>query len=74
MFTPREEEVLELVILGLTNKEIAENLVISYSTAKVHISNIMKKINARSRIEVVTISLLNEYVDTQKIKSMLTKK
>ncbi|HEY3400452.1 MAG TPA: helix-turn-helix transcriptional regulator [Geothrix sp.] len=49
----REAEVLNLIGLGFTNKKIAEVLYISEHTAKDHIKNIMKKLGAGSRNEVV---------------------
>jgi RNA polymerase sigma factor (sigma-70 family) len=51
--SPREREVFALVVQGLTNKEIATRLGISESTAKFHVSAILKKCGARSRLEVV---------------------
>jgi FixJ family two-component response regulator len=46
--TPREREVLRLVVSGAMNKQIASDLSISEITAKLHRSNMMKKMNARS--------------------------
>jgi LuxR family maltose regulon positive regulatory protein len=47
----REQEVLELVAAGLTNKEIGERLVISSETVKKHISNICNKLGVGNRTE-----------------------
>ena len=47
--TPREDEVLQLVADGLTNKEIAANLFISEVTVKVHVSRILAKLGVSSR-------------------------
>lgn len=49
--TLREEEVLELVCQRYTNKEIAQQLVISEYTVKNHLSNILSKLHLRSRAE-----------------------
>jgi two-component system, NarL family, nitrate/nitrite response regulator NarL len=49
----REREVFGLILQGLTNKEIAAQLGISESTAKFHVSAILKKCGARSRLDVV---------------------
>jgi DNA-binding CsgD family transcriptional regulator len=49
----REAEVLNLIGLGFTNKKISESLYISEHTVKDHIKNIMKKLGAGSRGEVV---------------------
>ena len=50
--TDREEEVLLTVAQGRTNAEIAEQLHISLSTAKTHLSSLMSKIGARNRVEI----------------------
>jgi LuxR family maltose regulon positive regulatory protein len=47
----RELEVLRLVILGLSNREIAEELIISPGTAKTHIHNVCGKLGVRNRTE-----------------------
>lgn len=47
--TLREKEILGLVAKGLSNKSVAENLGIAEGTVKVHISNILGKLNASSR-------------------------
>lgn len=50
--TDREEEVLVTVAGGLTNTEIAEELHISLSTVKAHLSSLMAKLGARNRVEL----------------------
>ena len=55
--TPREQEVLALMVEGLTNPEIAERLVVSRSTAKAHVSNILSKLGASNRTEAISIAL-----------------
>ncbi len=52
LLTPRELEVARLLREGLTNREIAKCLVISPSTAKVHVHHIMKKLNVATRAEI----------------------
>jgi LuxR family maltose regulon positive regulatory protein len=52
--TPREQEVLDLVRQGLTNREIARTLWISESTVKVHVHHLLEKLGARSRTEAVS--------------------
>jgi DNA-binding NarL/FixJ family response regulator len=49
--TPREQEVLALLASGLSNAEIAEQLFISLSTAKVHVQHILKKLGAKTRLQ-----------------------
>jgi DNA-binding NarL/FixJ family response regulator len=51
--TPRELEIVTLVGLGLTNDDIAEQLVISPVTAKTHVNRAMMKLHARDRAQLV---------------------
>lgn len=55
--TPREIEVLRLLVEGLTNKAIAARLGISDHTVKFHIGAIMGKLGASSRTEAVTMAV-----------------
>ena len=52
--TPREQEVLELLVRGLPNKIIAQRLDISESTVKYHVSSIYVKLGAASRADAVS--------------------
>jgi DNA-binding NarL/FixJ family response regulator len=54
--TAREAEVLALVGRGLTNAEIAGELFISTKTASVHVSNILRKLGLRSRIQAAAVA------------------
>jgi NarL family two-component system response regulator LiaR len=49
--------VLALLVQGLSNADIAERLVISESTAKFHVSNILSKLHASSRAEAIAIAM-----------------
>jgi NarL family two-component system response regulator LiaR len=61
--TPRELEVLALMVEGLSNPEIAERLVISRSTAKFHVSGILSKLGVSSRTEAVALAIQHDLVD-----------
>lgn len=54
--TSREREVLELVVTGLTNKEVGSRLGISEVTTKMHRGQVMRKMNAASLAELVRMS------------------
>lgn len=62
--TDREREVLRLMTQGLNNVEIAENLVVSRSTIKFHVSNILSKLHAASRTEAVATALQHGLLET----------
>lgn len=53
--TAREQEVCELLAQGRTNQEIATTLVISISTAKVHVQHILEKLGVRSRVDAARL-------------------
>lgn len=55
--TPREREVLALMAEGLTNPGIAERLVVSRSTARAHVSNILSKLGVSNRAEAVALAV-----------------
>ena len=61
--TAREKDVLALIVQGQSNPQIAENLVISLSTVKFHVSAILSKLGAKSRTEIVAIAMQNSLVD-----------
>ncbi|MDX2019338.1 MAG: response regulator transcription factor [Deltaproteobacteria bacterium] len=54
--TPREQQVLERMAVGLTNKEIAQELDISDRTIGVYVGNILSKLEAKTRTEAVTVA------------------
>jgi len=60
--TEREREVLKLMVEGLNNAEIAERLVISLSTVKYHISNILMKLGVDNRVAAVTMAIQKKLV------------
>ena len=57
--TPREVEVLRLIVAGRSNREIAQALVISVATVERHVSNIYAKIGARNRADATAYAFHN---------------
>jgi NarL family two-component system response regulator LiaR len=57
LLTPREQEVLDLLVDGLANAEIAQRLKLSIFTVKNHVSSILAKFNVSSRTEAVSLAL-----------------
>jgi NarL family two-component system response regulator LiaR len=55
--TEREREVLNLVVQGKSNQQIAEALVISIATVKAHISSILSKLGVSSRAEAIAFAI-----------------
>jgi NarL family two-component system response regulator LiaR len=60
--TGREWEVLPLLAEGLNNTQIAERLVVSRSTVRFHVSNILSKLGAASRTEAVALAIKHKLV------------
>lgn len=61
--TPREAEVLALVAEGHSNGEIGTRLFVSTKTASVHVSNILRKLDASNRIEAAAIARRHGFLD-----------
>ncbi len=61
--TERERVVLALLVKGLNNTEIAEKLVVSPSTIKSHVSNILRKLDVTSRTEAAALAVREHLVD-----------
>jgi len=61
--SPREREILQQVVEGATNREIARTLCISEHTVKIHIQNILEKLHLKNRIQVAVYAVQEGLVD-----------
>ena len=60
--SPREREVLALMVQGLSNEEIAEQLVISHATARHHVSACLQKLGAANRAQAAALATKHHLV------------
>jgi NarL family two-component system response regulator LiaR len=60
--TAREREILSLMVAGLSNPDIAKQLVVSRSTVKFHVSSVLSKLGVSTRTQAVTLALQNKLV------------
>lgn len=63
--SPREMEILQYVVRGLSNKEIATELQISHQTVKNHMTSILKKLNVQDRTQAAVTALRHGWVRMQ---------
>jgi len=66
--TERELDVLRLIAKGMTNSQIAENLVISENTVKGHVSNILSKLHLADRTQVAVYAWQSGIVNKEQMK------
>ena len=55
--TTREIQVLELIVQGLTNREIGDSLSIAEDTVKIHLRNILEKLHLHNRIQAAVYAV-----------------
>lgn len=67
--TDREQQVLALLVEGLSNAEIAERLVVSVATAKFHVRGILTKLGVDSRMEAVAVAHQHNLVPKDRASS-----
>jgi two-component system nitrate/nitrite response regulator NarL len=63
--TPREMQIIALIVAGYTNKDIAKELKISQNTSKHHLTNIFNKLGVSNRLELVLYAIDNRLVDSE---------
>ena len=68
--TAREREVLQLMVRGYTNLQIADDLVVSRSTANFHVSSILRKLGTQSRAGAVAVALQDQLVGVASINGI----
>lgn len=62
ILTPREKEVLQLIIEGRSNSEIAKKLIISVHTAKAHVCSILQKMAVSDRVQAAVKAVREKLV------------
>lgn len=60
--TRREREVLQWLVKGMTNEEIADKLILSPATVRLHVSNVLMKLHAANRTTAAVIAVENRLV------------
>src|ERR1700730_6220964 len=65
-FTPREQQVLEMLLEGRSNKDISRPLGIEVRTVKAHVARLMSKVGVRNRIALCTSAVAHSLVSSEK--------
>jgi two-component system nitrate/nitrite response regulator NarL len=65
--TPREREVVGLIVAGYTNKDLAQKLSISEQTVKHHLTNIFDKLGVSNRLELVLFAIDHQLIDRDRL-------
>ena len=63
--TPREVQIIALIVAGYTNKDLAQKLGISENTAKHHLTNIFNKLGVSNRLELVLYAIDHQLVASE---------
>jgi DNA-binding NarL/FixJ family response regulator len=63
--TPREMQIIALIVAGYTNKDLAKELNISQNTSKHHLTNIFNKLGVSNRLELVLYAIDNRLVESE---------
>lgn len=66
ILSKREMEIVQLIAEGVTNKEIAEKLIITENTVKVHVKRILKKLELRNRQQLAAYAVLQNWINNTK--------
>ncbi len=62
LLTSREQEVLRLIVDGLTNRDIAQKLSISLETVKSHVHHIMQKMQVKDRTQAAVVAMRQGWI------------
>lgn len=63
--TPREREVLQRLVQGQSARTMAEQMHVSYSTARTHIQSVLSKLGVHSRLEAAAFAVANRLIDIE---------
>jgi two-component system nitrate/nitrite response regulator NarL len=61
--TPRERDIVRIVARGASNKDIARELDLAESTVKIHVRNVLRKLNLTSRVQIAIHALARDTED-----------